>query len=223
MSVAADPPAPVLVMAVVAPTERNAVVAAVHQLVESTHAAGFDLRLRLSFRPSVATVDTRDPRSIIIVSLLPDLFADEAWSQTHGRWRAQATPLAADGAPPVFLCTIFRHIGAAPGNPAIERLRRLNLLATELSRDFGFNIVDIDRIFAHFGARELVTDCRLTGPVAAEVAGYAIVDAVLASTLDHLIPPEVQEEAQKFQGPLEAMRGLVSRRLRQRQKGAANG
>ena len=222
-STIADAGAPLPIAAVVGATEQRAVVAAAHQLVESTHGAGYKLRIRLSFLPSLTAIDMGAPRSIVIASFLSDVFTDETWTQTHRRWRAQVAPLAGKAAPATFLCTVFRHVAGSPRDPSMERIRRLNLLATELSHDFGFNVADIDRVFAHFGARELGTDCRLTGPVAAEVAGYVIADAVLASALDHLIPPEVQEQARQFQGPLETLNDLVARRLRSRQAGAADG
>jgi hypothetical protein len=223
MSPATDEPASLLVRAVVAATERAAVVAGLQQLGESTRAAGFDLRIGLNFLPSFVGLDVPAPRSIVIASLLPDLFGEEAWPQTQGRWRAQVAPIAADEAPPIFLCNVFRYVAGNPRHPSVERIRRLNLLAIELSHDFGLNIVDIDRVFAHLGAQELRTDCRLTGPIAAEVAGYVIVDAILATMPDHLIPPEVQDVARRFQGPVEKVRDLVARRLRPRQTGPANG
>jgi hypothetical protein len=129
--------------------------------------------------------------------------------------------------PAVFVCTIFRHVaaGAASQAPAdgirlVERIRRLNLLAAELSHDSGVGVLDLDRVLAHIGARELQSDYRLSGRIVAEVAGHAIVAGLLAVGLDDIVPPDVQQRAQQYQGNLWGIYAYVDRRLRQRPPGS---
>ena len=93
--------------------------------------------------------------------------------------------------------------------------RRLNLLAIEVSHRCGVFVVDIDKIFAHVGARQIETDFRLAGRKAAETAGYAIVAAILAGGLDNAAPPQVQEMAIELHGPLSDIGLVVGRRLAQ--------
>jgi len=79
----------------------------------------------------------------------------------------------------------------------------------------GVFVVDIDKIFAHVGARQIETDFRLAGRKAAETAGYAIVAAILAGGLDNAAPPQVQEKAIELHGPLSDIGLVVGRRLAQ--------
>ena len=74
-------------------------------------------------------------------------------------------------------------------------------------------VIDIDRAFAHIGARALGTDYRLSGRLAAEAGGHALAWSLLALGLDDVIAPEVQERASAFEGGLREINTLVSRRL----------
>jgi hypothetical protein len=211
-----------LIDAVVDDAERPALVAASEQFGECLGAAsGSDWQIRLRFRDSVSAIDPREPPTVAIASLLPEIARyDDSLSAIEERWREHLQSLAQYAIPAVFLCTIFRYVAAnAPERnldsppTTIERIRRLNLFAAELSHDSGAGVIDIDRVFAHLGARQLKTDYRLTGPIAAEVAAYAIVSSVLAFGLDDLIPPEIQERAREFQGSLWQIGALLNRRL----------
>jgi hypothetical protein len=222
------PPAPIVIDAVVADTERPAIIAACEQLHECLRvAAGRAWPIELRFRPAAAAIVTAPLPTLAIVSLLPDLArGDEPPAERAARWRAALTPLICV-VPAVFVCTIFRHVaaGGAPEAPAdgirlVERIRRLNLFAAELSHDTGAGVLDLDRVLAHIGARELQSDYRLTSRIAAEVAGHAIVAGLLAVGLDDIVPPDVQQRAQQYQGNLWGIYAYVDRRLRQRPPGA---
>ena len=95
----------------------------------------------------------------------------------------------------------------------LERIRRLNRLAAELSRETGAYVADIDRAFAHIGARTLRSDYRLQGRLAAEVGGHAIAWTLLSGPLDDWIEPEIQQAARTFLGGLQQIDALVNRRL----------
>lgn len=81
----------------------------------------------------------------------------------------------------VFLCNIFR---ACVDEQLLERIRRLNLLAAEISHETGAGVIDVDRSFAHLGARTLETDYRLEGRRAAELGGKVIAEMLLAYGID---------------------------------------
>ena len=212
-------PQPLLIDVVVANAERAALIAAFEQLCECLGAAsGITWPARLEFRPSTSAVDLS--ATIVIASLMPELARDdEPVPQIVRRWQQNCSSLIAAAIPAVFVCTVFRHVADYPANPKpeepalIERIRRLNLVAVELSRETGVLVIDIDRIFAHIGARALRTDHRLSGPSAAEVAGYTIVSSILASGLDDFIPLEIQERAKQFQGSLAQIGSFIGRRL----------
>jgi len=221
-------PAPIVIDAVVADAERPAVIAACEQLHECLRAAaGRSWPIELRFRPAPAAIAGPSLPTLAILSLLPELArGDEPEAERAARWRAALAPLV-DVVPAVFVCTIFRHVaaGGAPDAPTagvrlVERIRRLNLFAAELSHDTGVGVLDLDRVLAHIGARELQSDYRLSGRIAAEVAGHAIVAGMLAVGLDDIVPPDVQERAQRFQGNLWGIYAYVSRRLRQPAPGA---
>jgi hypothetical protein len=104
--------------------------------------------------------------------------------------------MSADGAV-VFLCTIFRHVasGDSVEQSRLIRVRRLNLLAAELSRETGLFIIDIDRSLADIGAKKLHTDYRLNGQYASEAAAKFIALAVLSAGLDNYVSFEIQDAA----------------------------
>jgi hypothetical protein len=201
-------PQPLLIQAVVSKAERAALVAAFEQLCECLGAAsGIAWPVKLDFRPSLSAVDLS--ATIVIASLMPELARDdEPVPQIVRRWRENVSPLIAATIPAVFVCTVFRCIANYPvlSRPEeltlIERIRRLNLVVVELSHETGAMVIDIDRIFAHLGARALRTNYLLNGPEAAEVAGHAIVSNILSAGLDDFIPFEVQQRAKQFQGDL---------------------
>ena len=214
-SVVGTTTAPLVIDAVVDHRERSLLVAASEQLSESLGAAlGRAFAIRLGFRADLAELSQRDGVGVIVASLLPELECDTSLASIEGRWRARLSALSA-AATRVFVCTLFRHVPRRDDDPArtlVERIRRLNLLAIELSREFGIGVADIDRVFAHIGARELQTDYRLRGPMAAEVGGYAIVASMLVG-LDDTLPADTLERAMQYQGGLQDIGNLIRRRL----------
>jgi hypothetical protein len=209
-------PTPIRIEAEVDPREHPAVLAGAQQLAQALSAAtGGDWPIQLHFLEAGAAAATSEPGSVIVLSLLSEVERREPIAETEARWRARLAGLA-EGAAPVLICTVFRHLTErrAPGGPErLERIRRLDRMAADLSCDLGATVVDIDRAFAHIGGRVLQTDYRLDGRLAAEVAGHALVWCVLALGLDDVIPPEVEHRARAFQGSLKEINRLVSRRL----------
>jgi hypothetical protein len=214
---------PLRIAAVVEAAERPALVAAAEQLGACLAAVTGRLwPIRLGFHDSLAAVDAKGGAPLIITSLLSEVQTAEPWPAIEARWRA-ALATRGETTASFFLCTVFRHVSGGPHPPALERIRRLNLLAAELSHDTGINVIDIDRTFAHLGARALQTDYRLGGAIAEEVAGYVIVGTLLTAGLDDLIPPEIQEAARQRQGPVHEIDTLITRRLRRREALKADG
>jgi len=207
------------VEAVVDEVERPALVAAAEQLGGSLSAVSEKpIEVRLNFVSSFEAIDTKRPVTLVIASLLPDVSRDESMASTEARWRRQLSPLAALPGLSVLLCTVFRHVprGASAEHAdaratTVERIRGLNLLATALSHDTGAGVIDIDRTFAHLGARALDTDYRLSGTVATRVAAHTIAWSVLSAGLDDAITPEILEGATQFLGPLWQIGDLLNR------------
>jgi hypothetical protein len=226
-------PAPIVIEAVVADSERPAVVAAGEQLGECLRAAsGHRWPVDVRFRPTIVSVAATGRPTLALLSLLPELATpDSSPAQVHARWRAQLSPLAGV-VPALFICTIFRHVGrvgdaqSAANADKLERIRRLDLIAAELSHETGVGVIDIDRVFAHVGARDLQADYRLEGRLAAEVAAHGIVGAFLAVGLDDSVPPAVLARAREYQGNLWNIYAYVARRLQASARtgvGAVNG
>jgi hypothetical protein len=119
--------------------------------------------------------------------------------------------------PPVFVRTVFRHVRdrAKDGGAAhlVERIRRLNRMAVELSHELGIAVIEIDRAFAHIGGRALESDYSVTGPLAAEVSGHTTVWSLLSFGLDDIVDPGLQEKAKALLGGLSRIDALVSQRL----------
>jgi hypothetical protein len=209
----------VRIEAVVDDGERPTLVAAAERLGESLSAASENRRdIRLNFAASLDAVEVHEPTTLVIASLLPDVSRNESMPTTEARWRRQLSSLAARPGVSVLLCTVFRHVPrnvpeahSSARAMTTERIRRLNLLAAELSHDTGAGVIDIDRTFAHLGARALETDYRLTGAVAAKVAAHTIAWSVLSVGLDDAIAPQIQERALQCLGPLWQIGDLMNR------------
>jgi hypothetical protein len=202
--------AALLVSAVVHDGERPALAAAAEQLRECLSEAAqstWDVRLEFPAVPRARGGDAA--ATIAIASMLPDVDTPgETLASVEARWRERLAPPTAAPATQRFICTVFRHLPAdearraAPARLAqMERIRRLNLLAAELSHDTGAAVIDLDRAFAHLGARVLRADYRLQGPIAARVAGQVIASTMLAVGLDPAVTPEVQQRALELVGP----------------------
>jgi hypothetical protein len=190
----------VVITAMVAPAEHAALRTAGERLAACIErATGQHWSVDVRF---VETPDEIAPAALLIASLLTELQRpDEPPAQVAARWRGLLRARGDDSAP-AFICTIFRHVtsvsdrwrNATPPLP-IERIRRLNLLAAELSQATGANVIDIDRVFAHAGARALQTDYRLGGTQAAGLAADTIVATLLTAGLGDAVPAEAQDRA----------------------------
>jgi hypothetical protein len=92
---------------------------------------------------------------------------------------------------------VLRHTGAGEPDASHRRIRirRLNLLAAEISREHGAVVIDIDRLLADVGARRLGTDYRLQGAAAADLAGNSIAMEIILNGLDAFASVDVQDRA----------------------------
>jgi hypothetical protein len=77
----------------------------------------------------------------------------------------------------------------------LERIRRVNFLAAQLSHELDINIIDFDRSLAHIGGRALDSDFRLQGAAAVQVATHVILSTFFAAGLDDFCSPELQEKS----------------------------
>jgi hypothetical protein len=208
-------PQPIVIHADVDARERPAVIAGVQQLSEALRtAAGVAWPIQLTFCDPGAMGEP-PPGAVVVLSLMADAEREETFGETEARWHTRIETLTAEGVS-VLVFTVFRAVGdrtSTASGRLLERIRRLDRMALELSHAFGLTVVDVDRAFAHIGARILRTDYQLGGRLAAEVGGHALTLCLLALGLDDTIPPEVQERARAFQGPLREINTLVGRRL----------
>jgi hypothetical protein len=136
--------------------------------------------------------------AIYILSLAKQLdYPLAPWDEVAAALRLRVKVLSASG-PKVLLLTVFRHV-AAGDNPGIERdilvrIRRLNLLAIELSHEFGVSVADLDRDFADVGAFPLATDFRLGGEAAKGMAAWALTRCVIVNALDGTVDFNLQDK-----------------------------
>jgi hypothetical protein len=221
-------PVPIVIEAQAVPSENQGLIAAAEMLSECLGAAvgraAWPVRLEVN-APGAGVAQS--PPGVLIVSLLHEVERpDEPIAETQRRWDAALQPHLAQGAP-IFLRTIFRHIGEAPGDgrpsPMLERIRRLNRMIVGLSHAHGVGVIDIDRACAHIGGRALQTDWQLGGMLAAEVAGHTTVWSLLSQGLDDLIDPEHQERAKANLGALNQIVPLIERRMKRSQARQAAG
>jgi len=187
--------------AVVTSPERALIETAARVLAEAlSKATGETWTYDCSFHANLD--ELAGPRSgvIIITSLQVPLTSqmETPWSALEQSLRASYAKLS-ESAAPIMICTILRHVSPAGESDLsgriLRRLRQLNLLATELSREYGALIIDLDRILADIGARRLGTDYRLGGADAVNVASNAIALGIAANALDGIVAVDLQDAA----------------------------
>jgi hypothetical protein len=192
-------PIAVPVKAVVDSRERAAIALAATRLESALGvAAGAPVTVSCQFEPSIAALKSASEPCVIITSMLPEVAShDEPWAQTAQRLREDYQALTAIDGAVVFVCTVFRHVPLrdSADHARLVRVRRLNLLAAELSRETGLLVIDLDRTFAAIGAVKLQTDYRLNGNYAAEAAAKVIALAVVSAGLDAYASFDVQDAA----------------------------
>jgi hypothetical protein len=192
-------PVTITIKAAVDSNEQAAVSLAASLLEKSLSAAAGDpVAVRCQFEPSLGRLKASDESGVIISSLLPEVANyEESWTTVESRLREIYRRLAGTDGAALFLCTIFRHVpsGSSADHSRLVRVRRLNLLAAEISRETGACVIDIDRSLADIGASQLNTDYRLGGQYASEAAAKFIALAVLSAGLDNYVSFEIQDAA----------------------------
>jgi hypothetical protein len=185
------------IRALVHANERSAITTMARTLQEHlTQAAAEPAAVTCSFAESFSDLQKPHEPSIIITSLLleTDNYQRD-WAELEGRLRARYAALAEDAASIVFVTTVFRHIseGDATQRELLRlRIRRLNRLAADLSREFGIMVIDLDRDLADIGGRRLQTDYRLGGEYAEQMAARSMARAIVSAGLDNHVPFELQ-------------------------------
>jgi len=185
------------IKALVHANERSAITTMASTLQERlAQAAGEPAAVTCSFAESFSDLQTPHEPAIIITSLLLETDNyQEDWAEVEERLRARYAALAEDAASIVFVTTVFRHISegdAAQRELLRLRIRRLNRLAADLSREYGIMVIDLDRDLADIGGRRLQTDYRLGGEYAEQVAARSMARAVVSAGLDNHVPFELQ-------------------------------
>jgi len=182
-----------LIAAAVTENEGNALTLAVEQMRQLfARVSQREWKIECELRDDLRFDPERKP-AVYIVSLLTQLDANEPVDRLRGRLHAELSNLVAQQ-PAVYLCTVFR--GCEDDPPKLERIRRLNLLAVDLSHDLNVGVIDFDRQFADIGARPLQSNHRLEGRGACEIAAYVIVKALFATgAFDDHIDAETIEAA----------------------------
>jgi hypothetical protein len=188
------------IAAFVAEHERGAIESATRHIAQAlSQAAEAPWTCDCVFGAELETLPTGGEGAIIVTSFLPQLDkVNEPWADAEKRLRAAYAKLAESGAP-VFICTVLRHVGGEVepelARALLVRIRQLDLLAAEISRETGTYVIDLDRLLADVGARRLQTDYRLAGNAVAEAAGHFIALTLVGNALDAFVSFEVQDAA----------------------------
>ena len=187
-------------LAAVTANERAAVELAASHLADAlSRASGESWTTPCRFAPSLDALAGATSGAIVVTSLLLHLAdVDRPWPEVEAELCRSYAALCESG-DPVLICTILRHVDTAGdverAHRIRRRLRKLNLLATEISRQFGALVIDIDRVLADVGARRLETDYALGGSVAAEFASKTIALCIAANALDAFASVKIQDGA----------------------------
>ena len=208
MSVAASPR---IVAAIVGDDQRDAMVAGGEQLSDCVGAAlgrEWPVRLRL-----IGPDDVDIPSGIVLVASIDDGAGLEPIAQSAARWVARIERYRSLGHDRVLICNRFRHIGPDARQSEVERIRRLNRLAIELSRHLSVEVIDADRLLALCGARTLAADVRGAGAATSALVGHAIADAILQGDMAECINADTQAHALAAHGGVCDIPGLIARHV----------
>jgi hypothetical protein len=185
--------------------EKTALVSATFDLRRClTEAGRGDFPIEARFLSKLSEIEPASAPRLVVTSLLLSMTEPEdPLVVVEQRLRESLSNLAFDGFSKVFVCTVFRRIGHKSvlqnsGGRRIERIRRLNLLAAQLSHELDINIIDFDRSFAHFGGRVLDVDFSLEGSAAVLAAKHVIISTFFAAGLDDFCSPELQDKAKQL-------------------------
>lgn len=176
--------------------ERPVLAGAIDDLLRS---AALAEQLEVSHEPAPDLADLQGSAAgtVCVVSLAAFADAEQApWDNTEAGLRALCADLAERGCP-TFVMTVFRRVAdrtSQAGHDMLVRIRRLNLLATELSREYGVFVVDIDRVLAAVGGLALGGDFRLRSAAAAQLASEELALALASHGLEEALPFEAQEK-----------------------------
>lgn len=178
-------------------------------------ASGAPVVVPCTFAPTLDSLEA-DQACVVITSPLAEVANhQEPWPSVERRLRQSYQRLAARDDVVVFICTVLRHVSADESAGQAQskrvRIRRLNLLAAEISRETGIYVIDLDRSLADIGARALQTDYRLGGSYASEVAAKFMALAVISAGLDAFVSFEVQDQAKTMVA--ESQLDLASRQV----------
>lgn len=224
-----SPPGLIQFQARVTDAETKGVIAGVQQLFNCLYEVAGDIQwlAEIKFEPPQQPMSPMPGASVIMLSLLPDAeLLDEPIDVTEARWHAQLQLLLESGVP-VYMWTVFRHVPEHWRDQheahRLGRIRRLNRMAADLSLAYGLGVIDIDRAFAHVGGDILLTDWRLQGDLAAEVAGHTMAWSLLSFGLDDVIDPAIQESARVVLGNIHQINNLLVKRLAPQQAEEAAG
>ena len=138
----------------------QAAVSQAAALLESalSTAAGRPVVVRCRFEASLESLNASGDASVAITSLLPEVSSHPLpWAAVAERlsedYRRLADPESAEPIA-VFVCTVFRNIpaDAVDAQSRLIRIRRLNLLAAELSREFPAAAIGVYRLLCEIAS-----------------------------------------------------------------------
>lgn len=123
---------------------------------------GAGWQIRLDYVP----FDRPPAAPILILSLDDDVGeADEHFASTALRWRDRIAGLAGTGR--LLLCNLPRNEGWHRATIGSAKIRRLNRLAIDLSREWHIEIVDLDRSLALSGGGDPAVQALRAGQLLA--------------------------------------------------------
>jgi hypothetical protein len=202
---------PRIIAAIGGESQRDAMVAAAGRL---SHSVGLALGADWPVQLQLIGLDDPEipPGLVIVASPMDDPASNDPLALIEARWIARIGRYRSAGHDRILLCNMFRHIDPQV-RPAggIERIRRLNLLAIRLSREWGVEVVDVDRLLALCGARTVGADYRGGGAAAARLTGHAIANAILQGDMAASLPATAQARASATQGDLRDIPWLIER------------
>lgn len=204
---------PFIVVAMAAESDTPAIKAAAEQLsLCMSRAAGEAVPVKVQF---VARDNPTIPAGNVFVAMLTeDVLSGRPIDQVAHDWRARLERVRDGGPDRALLCTLFRRVSGEPRvENTLERIRRLNKLVIDLSRELDSEVVDVDRFLALCGGRTIGADYRCSSQSAARLAAQAITAAILDGDLVCYLPPDTQQRAIALHGGVRDVERILVRHI----------
>jgi hypothetical protein len=130
--------------------------------------------------------------SVVLIALMSEVLLnfDDPFSQIEAKFKEPLIQIEPEARSRIYFLTIFPHINehAKHQHPQLaqnmaKRIRRLNFMIFNLSRQLGVGVIDLDLMLSKLGANLIESDFQVNGRFAPAIAADMIASTVVQEAL----------------------------------------